>query len=121
MCSYLNQAWFALEPDGPQRPLVEPAGGAFERPVEVTLAADQPGWVVRFTLDGSPPNRQSPIYEGPLHIEDTLTLKARAYDSQGRGGRLVQAKFVIGAEGEGASSGSSREGQRVLSRCISGD
>jgi hypothetical protein len=47
-------------------PTVTPSGGMFSEAVEVVLATDEPGAVVRYTFDGSIPTSRSPQYERPL-------------------------------------------------------
>ncbi len=60
-CSYLNQSWIALQPDGIRPPSIEPAGAASPRPVEVRLTPDEPaGQTIHYTLDGSSPTKDSP-------------------------------------------------------------
>ena len=46
-------------------------------PVEVGFEAAKPGAQVRYTVDGSEPNSNSPVYNGPITIDGTVTLKAR--------------------------------------------
>jgi len=63
-------------------------------PPEVTIAADAtdflesttvhmsatlPGAEVRYTLDGSAPTRASSLYEGPVTVDATCTLRAAAF------------------------------------------
>lgn len=43
----------------------------------VTLANRIPGAVVHYTLDGSEPSPESPVYQAPLRLDETTTLKAR--------------------------------------------
>ena len=45
--------------------------------VEMTLET-QGNAPIRYTLDGSEPNENSTLYEGPIEIRETCTLKARA-------------------------------------------
>jgi hypothetical protein len=45
----------------------------------VTLACGTPGVEIRYTLDGSDPSPASPLYQGPFTIQDSATVKARAF------------------------------------------
>jgi hypothetical protein len=51
-------------------------------PVEVSLST-RPGAVTRYTLDGSEPTVDSPVAEGPVRVDRSLTLRARAFDGRG--------------------------------------
>lgn len=96
VCSYLNQSWFALQADGVIAPEISQASGRFNMPIQVTLTADQPTDVVRYTLDGSVPNENSSVYQGPVEISQATILKARAYSANGRAGRTIQRHFMVG-------------------------
>ncbi len=95
VCSYLNQTWFALEPDGLHPPRVSPPGGAFRKEIDVTLTPDEAGQVVHYTWDGSEPGKTSPVYSGTLKVTANATLKARSFDKDGRAGRIAEVAFVI--------------------------
>lgn len=45
----------------------------------VTMSSPMPGSVVRYTLDGSEPNESSPQYESAIALQQSTTIKARAY------------------------------------------
>jgi hypothetical protein len=58
----------------------------FEKPVTVTLTTPlQPGAEIHYTLDGSTPSLNSPLYTKPFIISDTTSLRATAF----RNGRVV--------------------------------
>ncbi len=61
-------------------PEASPAAGLFYNSVEVELIPPKPGVEIRYTLDGSKPGPESPLYEEPLKIDSTTIIKARAYD-----------------------------------------
>ncbi|NLF85197.1 MAG: hypothetical protein GX571_03705, partial [Lentisphaerae bacterium] len=52
-----------------------PEGGA----LAVSLTCATPGADIRYTLDGSDPTPSSGIYTSPLQIEQTTTIRARAF------------------------------------------
>ncbi len=95
VCSYLNQSWFALEPDGLRPPAISPKGGAFREPVDVTLTPEEPGQTVRYTLDGTSPKITSPEVTGSVRVDTNITLKARTFDAKQRPGRIAEAPFVV--------------------------
>ncbi|MFM8478359.1 MAG: PQQ-binding-like beta-propeller repeat protein [Planctomycetaceae bacterium] len=95
VCSYLNQSWFALEPDGLASPIISPAGGSYRDPVEVSLKFDSQAAAVRYTLDGTMPVHSSPEFPTSLRIESSALLRLRAFDHNGRPGRMSESMFVV--------------------------
>jgi len=45
----------------------------------IDLSSPNPGAKIRYTLDDTPPTEGSPLYAGPVTINETSTLKARAF------------------------------------------
>jgi hypothetical protein len=43
-------------------------GGVYAEPVQLSLSAGLPGTRLHYTLDGTPPDDTSPVYEGPLLV-----------------------------------------------------
>ena len=62
-------------------PSFSPNGGTFTGTVQVTLSSTTPGAEIRYTTDHSEPTDTSTLYEGPITVTDTTTLKARAFRS----------------------------------------
>lgn len=58
---------------------IEPARGTFIESESVALACATPGVEIRYTLDGSRPTPASPLYAGPIRVEATCRLQARAF------------------------------------------
>jgi hypothetical protein len=56
---------------------ISPPAGRVEGTVEAILSAA--AGEIRYTLDGSNPGPQSPLYEGPLSIQATTVLRARCF------------------------------------------
>ena len=57
--------------------------------VELKAQGDTP---VRYTLDGSDPSLDSPVYRGPVEIKESCTLKARSWRN-GKGTRIYSKTF----------------------------
>ncbi len=54
--------------------------GFYEAPFKVTIASATGGAQIRYTTDGSPPTEESgTLYEGPVEIATTTTLRAAAF------------------------------------------
>lgn len=52
---------------------------AFTAPFELALSAADPAAEIRYTLDGSPPGTNSPLYLGPIGVSNRVEVRARAY------------------------------------------
>jgi len=74
-------------------PSASPAGGVFATNVLVSVTGAAP--VIRFTLDGSDPSTNSPMYAAPVLITNTALLQARAFHTNGEPGELAAATFTL--------------------------
>ncbi|HEX4243853.1 MAG TPA: chitobiase/beta-hexosaminidase C-terminal domain-containing protein [Steroidobacteraceae bacterium] len=77
-------------------PAISPAGGSFAAPVEVTLSERVPGADIHYTLDGSVPGKSDPRYQGPIKLDGTVVLRARAYKEGSTRSITTQQVFTIG-------------------------
>jgi alpha-tubulin suppressor-like RCC1 family protein len=84
---------------GVATPTMRPPGGVYWRPTTVVLATTTPGAEIRFTTDGSDPDAGSPLYIGPLLVDASVTVKARAYRSGFTDSDLRSETYTIGAGG----------------------
>lgn len=95
-CSYLNQSWIALQPDGVRPPAIKPAGAHSPEAVEISLQADQPDHEsIHYTLDGSTPTRNSLRFTDSIRIASTAKLRARSFGKGSRPSNVAEADFVI--------------------------
>ncbi len=69
--------------------------GAYANPVEVVLSHQDPDAEIRYTLDGNPPGLESPIYEGPITINETTVLRAAAIRSGYLPGPICSNTYLI--------------------------
>lgn len=73
-------------------------GGLYDRPLEgengVTLTVPA-GSVVRYTTDSSEPTVTSPVYSGPIPIEKTTVLRARAFRDGVEPSQVVSQTYMI--------------------------
>lgn len=65
---------------------IPPPGAVIENDVLKANVA-LPGLTIRYTLDGSEPTTESPIYTGPIRVESSAKLKT--FNTSGRGSRTV--------------------------------
>jgi len=59
-------------------------------PLTIEIGLPYPGAEVRYTLDGSEPSPQSPLYTLPVKINQSAVLKARTYLPSGRSSRTIR-------------------------------
>jgi alpha-mannosidase len=72
---------------------VDAPGKLFLDRTTVTLTSPTPGATIRYTLDGSEPDPASMFYSAPLDLDQTATVKARAF-APGLDDRFVAAATV---------------------------
>ncbi len=73
------------QPPAPHFKIDQPV---FQDSTSVRLSALKPGHSIHYTLDGSTPSLQSPRYKGPLTVEQSCTILARAYTPEGKASRI---------------------------------
>jgi len=74
---YFSQVFAGSSPPPPPpiaTPTISPGGGGFQNQVSVSVTGNTE---IRYTLNGSTPNENSPTYSGSLPLNTTTTLKAR--------------------------------------------
>ena len=73
-------------------------------PVSVTIACATEGAAIRYTIDGSDPTAESPIYGGPFTIDETTGVKAKAFGDQFFNSTIVTAWQTVtqAISGDGA-------------------
>lgn len=75
----LNRAPTAIaqEMQAPAKPVFSLLGGRFTAPQKIALSA-APGAEIRYTLDGSAPTLDSPVYVGPITVANSANVAASA-------------------------------------------
>lgn len=63
--------------------------------VAVTLASSSSSAVIRYTLDGSNPTTNSPIFTNAIVLSTNATIRAQATDPSGIVGQVAAANFVL--------------------------
>ncbi len=74
-----TQADFQLALYTVATPAFSPEPGAYTGYVDVVLSCSTPDAEIRFTLDGSDPGLQAQIYSAPIHLQSSVTVRAKAY------------------------------------------
>jgi alpha-tubulin suppressor-like RCC1 family protein len=80
-------------------PTFTPAAGSYVAPVFVRIVTATTGAVVRYTLDGSDPTLASALYQWPIRVDATTTVKARAYKDSYTPSAVGSAAYALDAAG----------------------
>jgi len=79
-------------------PTFDPPGGTYSSPQTVTLGTTESNGFIRYTLDGSTPDDLSPLYQVPIVVSTTTTIKALTQVSLVTGlyrSEVVSATYTI--------------------------
>ena len=105
---YSNGTWYSTDPRVNQPPVVmmSPQGGTFTQGtvVSVTLSATDDftaSPTIRYTTNGSTPTTSSTLYTGPFNVTTSLTVKAKAFDSQGLSSTEKSGTFTFNTNPSG--------------------
>lgn len=74
-------------------PLIKARDNSFKDKMKITIESLQPERKIYYTLNGSTPNHQSSIYQSPITIDTTTTIKAIAVNDKGEKSKVVTAYF----------------------------
>ena len=81
-----------------EKPSFTVSGGLYDRPLEgdngVTIAVPANA-TVRYTTDGSDPTQASALYTGPIEVEKTTTIRARAFRDGVEPSQVVSQTYLI--------------------------
>jgi len=76
-------------------PVFNPASGTYDTPISVTMTSETAGATIYYTLDGSEPTNASSEYTGAIAINQTTTVKARAYADGMDPSYIATANYTI--------------------------
>jgi hypothetical protein len=77
-------------------PTISPSGGTFLSPQNVIISTTTAGAIVRYTTDGTTPiSTNGIVYEGPIAVSETITLKAVAYKSGWNESSIINAYYYF--------------------------
>jgi|GEM_PF-1733314 len=82
--------WLTRDPDV----VIEADADFFKDTITVPMRTPLVGREVRYTLDGSEPTADSPLYTKPLILSETTTVKARAFGN-GRAAGFTTATLAV--------------------------
>ena len=76
-------------------PTLSPAGGEFKSATAVTLASPAAGAQIHYTIDGSEPDADDPVYKAPIKIDGPTVLRARAIKNGMTSSIVVQDTYIV--------------------------
>ena len=78
-----------------QTPSFSPAGGTYHQPQTVSISCATQGATIRYTLNGEEPTVNSQVYTSPLSINQTTTVKAKAWKNGYQTSQTATATYII--------------------------
>ncbi|MDV2885994.1 PHB depolymerase family esterase [Alkalihalophilus pseudofirmus] len=78
----------------PPMTTASPKGGTYTSPVSVTLQTNREAKTY-YTVDGTTPDENSPVYSEPIFIENSSTLRFYSVDSNGLSEELRSEDYMI--------------------------
>lgn len=76
-------------------PWFSPEPGNFTDSVLVEIHSETPGAVLHYTLDGTDPDENSPVYNEPVFIDTTTTVKARGFLTGWEPSAIISGEYII--------------------------
>lgn len=92
------------QPTPTATPVFSPAGGTYSAAQSVTITDATPGAVIYYTMDGSTPTANSPVYTGALTITATQIVQAIALASGYSLSSVASATYTLAAPSLDASA-----------------
>ncbi len=80
-----------------QEPLIQLAAGSYRGAQSVSISTSEQGAQIRYTTDGSIPTQSSNLYSGPITINKTTALRARAFQANMLGSSVATSTYLIDA------------------------
>ena len=76
-------------------PSIKPAGGSFTNSIDVTLSSLDPNAEIHYTLDGSVPDQNDPVYSTPVRLSNSAVIRAKAFSPGFKRSITSQQIFVV--------------------------
>ncbi len=76
-------------------PTFTPAAGEYNEPQEVVISCTTADATIHYTLDGTDPTVESAVYETPISIDETTTVKAMAVKEGYDNSAIAEAVYTI--------------------------
>lgn len=82
-------------PETAAAPVFDPPAGTYATEQTVTIGSATEDAILRYTLDGSAPSEASTVYEGPITVSVTTTIKAYAVKEGMLDSEIATAEYTI--------------------------
>lgn len=79
-------------------PNLNPGGGSFTAPVQVSISSATDGASIYYTLDGSEPDNTKTLFTSPIQVASTTTIKAIAYKTGLDASNVASATYSFPTE-----------------------
>ena len=76
-------------------PKLSHASGTYANAQEITITIDTPNAVIHYTTDGTIPTESSYLYNGPITVSTTTTIRARAFRSGWMPGDIARGIYTM--------------------------
>ncbi|MFA7057965.1 MAG: chitobiase/beta-hexosaminidase C-terminal domain-containing protein [Candidatus Cloacimonadales bacterium] len=76
-------------------PIFNPAPGVYNQAQSVEIMCTTPNANIRYTINGNNPTESSQLYNNPINISSTKTLKARAFKTDYLPSEIVSGTYTI--------------------------
>jgi len=73
--------------------------------IKCILSSDTEGVSIHYTTDNSEPTINSPFYEGPIFISESLHINAKAFDNKNNSSSTIHAYYNILQSKDGTATG----------------
>ncbi len=82
-------------------PTISPASGSYSSPLSVTITPYSSSFAVHYTLDGTTPTINSPLYSGPISLTSSAYVAAIAYANSGAdSSAVVGTQYYVNDSGQ---------------------
>ncbi len=76
-------------------PILAPPAGSYENSVSISMTTTTPDADIRYTLDGSPPTITNTLYDQPLVLTQSRTVRARGFADKFAPSIITEAFYFI--------------------------
>jgi hypothetical protein len=90
-----SQLFSGLKQTTVAEPQILPLSGMFNPSVTVTITDATPGAEIHYTLDGSEPTQNSPLYSAAFTLTDSAVVQARAFKTGYSASAIASATFTL--------------------------
>ena len=80
-------------------PTFSPAAGTYAPPLFVSVSTATSGATLRYTLDGTDPTSMSPVYQSPVRVDASTTVKAKAFKASFTPSTTSSSAYALDAAG----------------------